>query len=137
MSSPGIQKQVESNLSALYEKHLFTPCETKEELRQWISTFIGIDFPDCTIDPNSNSNPLDFIWDVYHSALTADPHKTTFVAAAARNCAKTLGVSVLEFLLMLHFGKTIVHLAAILDQSQACISYLNNFLYRVDCSQCI
>jgi len=128
MSSPGIQKQVESNLSALYERHLFTPCETKEELRQWISTFLGIDFPDYTVDPNSNSNPLEFIWDVYESALTANPNKTTFVAAASRNCAKTLGVSVLEFLLMLHFGKTIVHLAAILDQSQACISYLNNFL---------
>jgi hypothetical protein len=117
-----------AQLGALYEEYLLEPCKTKAELNQWIQTFLGISFPNCTIDENSNSNPLDFIWDVYSAVLTGDTNRTTFVGAAARASTKTLSVSVLEFLLMLHFGKTIVHLSAILDQSMACIGYLDKFL---------
>lgn len=117
-----------AQLGALYEEYLLAPCKSKEELNQWIQTFLNISFPNYTLDENSNSNPLDFIWDVYSAVLHADNNRTTFVGAAGRATMKTLSVSVLEFLLMLHFGKTIVHLSAILDQSMACIGYLDNFL---------
>jgi hypothetical protein len=251
-----------AQISALYEEYLLAPCKTKEELNQWIQTFLNISFPNFTVDENSTSNPLDFIWDVYSAVLSGDSARTTFVGAASRagmkclaegtlvaapsgsvpiermkvgdivydehnkpikvigvwdqgeqecvdllsdnqliaTCTEdhrwlvksingetsvkrvrdftfgdcvvnglvsggdfvitdivdsgrvhcwditvqsntslyllqngmvthnTLSVSVLEFLLMLHFGKSIVHLSAILDQSMACIGYLDNFL---------
>jgi hypothetical protein len=123
-----VTQEQAKNISALYEEYLLEPCKTKEELNQWIQTYLNISFPNCTLDENSTSNPLDFIWDVYSAVLYADTTRTTFVGAAARASMKTLSVSVLEFLLMLHFGKTIVHLSAILDQSMACINYLDNFL---------
>jgi hypothetical protein len=117
-----------AQLGALYEEYLLAPCKSKEELNQWIQTFLNISFPNYTLDENSTSNPLDFIWDVYSAALSGDNNRTSFVGAASRAGMKTLSVSVLEFLLMLHLGKTIVHLSAILDQSMACIGYLDNFL---------
>jgi hypothetical protein len=116
----------EIQFKQLYEQEFFTPCETKQDLKQWISTFLQIDFPDLIIDENSTSTPMDFIWEVYDTARLGKP--TTHVGASARACQKTLSVSVLEFLMMIHFRKTIIHLAAIVDQSIAMIAYLNKYI---------
>ena len=125
----GIDGELQKNLESVYEQMLLQPCRSKEELNQWIKTFLGISLPDATLDEEiSNSNPLNFIWEVYEAALTGNTEKTSFVVAASRNSTKTLGVSILEFMLMLHFGRDIIHMAAILDQSDAAVNYINNFL---------
>lgn len=126
--SDAITEQENLRIAKLYEDQLFLPCETKEQLNEWIITFCNVVLPNYTLDPNSNSNPLDFIWDVYSSAKSGNKKRNVFVVAASRACMKTLAISILEFVLMCHFGKTIVHLAAIIDQSLACIGYLDNFL---------
>lgn len=122
------ENQLNAALNQLYEEQFFAVCDTKAQLKQWIKTFLDIDLPDCTIDDNSNSNPMDFIWDVYSAAKDGDPNRTTFVVAASRNSAKTLASSIIEFLLMVHFARDIVHMAAILDQSLAAIRYLDKYL---------
>lgn len=121
-------QQLQTRLEKLYEQELLKPCRTKQELQQWVKTFLGIDLPCETIDQHSTSNPVDFIWAVYEAALTGNPDKTTFVVAASRNSCKTLNAAIIEFLMMLHFGRDVIHLAAILDQSHAAIGYLNKFL---------
>jgi hypothetical protein len=124
-----IDGELQMHLESMYEQMLLQPCRSKEELNQWIKTFLGISLPDATLDEEtSNSNPLNFIWEVYEAALTGDSKKTCFVVAASRNSCKTIGVSILEFMLMLHFGRDIIHMAAILDQSDAAVNYINNFL---------
>lgn len=122
------QEELQKRLERLYEQKFWTPCRSKKELQQWLETFLSIRLPDKVVSSFSNSNPMDFIWEVYESGLTGNPNKTTFVVAASRNSAKTLCASVLEFLFMVHLGRNIVHLAAILDQSIACIDYLDRFL---------
>ena len=122
------ENQLNAALNQLYEEQFFAVCESKAQLKQWIKTFLDIDLPDCTVDDNSNSNPMDFIWDVYSAAKDGDPNRTTFVVAASRNSAKTLASSIIEFLLMVHFARDIVHMAAILDQSLAAIRYLDKHL---------
>lgn len=122
------EHQLNAALNQLYEEQFFAVCDTKAQLKQWIKTFLDIDLPDYTIDDNSNSNPMDFIWDVYSAAKDGDPNRTTFVVAASRNSAKTLAASIIEFLLMVHFARDIVHMAAILDQSLAAIRYLDKYL---------
>lgn len=84
------QKNLEAQLEALYEQEFWKVCENKENLYQWIKTFLGIDLPNQTVDDTSTSNPMDFIWDVYNAARTGDPTKTNFVVAAARNSMKCL-----------------------------------------------
>jgi len=83
------RKKLEAKLDDLYENLLFTPCQTRDELKQWIITFLGIDLPDQTLSEDSNSNPIDFIWAVYQCALTGKGNNS-FVVAASRNSCKCL-----------------------------------------------
>ena len=125
MNDPAVLQELE----ALYEKEFWAPATTKKQLKQWILTFLQIDLPDQVVDvDNSTSCPMDFIWDVYSAALTGDPKRTQFVVAAARATFKTLSAAIIEFLMMVHFGRDLTHLAAIEEQSKAGIGYLNQFL---------
>lgn len=68
---------------------LFEPCTTREELKDHIKVFLNIDLPDQTIDEDSTSNPLEFVWEIYEMLLT-NKGKTAHVAACSRNTAKCL-----------------------------------------------
>lgn len=48
---------------------LFGLCHTPQELKDWILAFLGLELPDCTVDPDSTSNPFDFVWEIYSLAL--------------------------------------------------------------------
>lgn len=64
---------------------LFKPCPTKEELQRWVVHFLGLDLPDCTVDESSNSNPLDFVWELYKQAVyDNDPDFDRILAYANR-----------------------------------------------------
>ncbi|MDE2425725.1 MAG: hypothetical protein KGO96_07445 [Elusimicrobia bacterium] len=74
---------------AIKEKLLFTPCQTKEHLKNWVKVFLNIDLPDCTVDPSSNSNPLDLMWEIYSKALEGkDELFTQILAYASRDSRK-------------------------------------------------
>jgi len=81
---------LQSQLQAIYEEQFWKPCETKEQLRLWILTYLGIELPDTVVSQYSDSCPMDFVWDVYSAALTGDPKRTSFVVAASRNSMKCL-----------------------------------------------
>lgn len=106
---------------------LLEPCQTPDELDAFLRNWLKLDLPWDTVDPDSTSAPLKFIWSVYKSLLTGKGD-SRHVVAASRNSFKTLNSSVLQFLSMLHFRRDAVQLAAILDQSMSAIAYLDNFL---------
>lgn len=106
---------------------LYDICDSKEELQQHIKTFLNIDLPDFTVDQDSTSNPMDFIWEIYECMKTGQG-KTRHVVAANRNGAKTLAACIVRFYGMIHFRRSGTHLAATLDQSQSAIKYLDKFL---------
>jgi hypothetical protein len=116
------------------EALIFGICYSKAELDLYIRAVLGIDLPSETLDQNSNSNALDFVWAVYKCMMTGQgPHR--FVVAAARNTAKTLTSAIVRFFGMVHFRRDGVHLAANLDQSQSANKYLNKFFQIPEIAQ--
>jgi len=117
-----------SDTEKLRRRLLFVPCETREHLRAWIKEYLGIDFPDCTVSDESNSNPLDNIWEAYDRLRRNDVIGFSRVMAYAnRGGFKTLGASVLEVMVVLHLRRNVAHMAATLEQSSASQEYVKNF----------
>jgi hypothetical protein len=123
-------------------KLLFTRCESKEHLRNWIRMFLSqenskLEFPDSHIEPTSNSTVMDMLWEFYEAGVNNHLFKTEngapasrMLVYASRDSYKTLGAAVLELLGMLHMHRSCVHLAAIKDQSSQAQRYLRKFLSK-------
>src|ERR1700677_4212340 len=108
------------------EKLLFKPCKTKEDLKNWLKLFLDIELPDCTVDPTSNSNPFDLLWEIYTKArLNDDEDYTQVLNWASRDSFKTKTTSLLETLSLLHLNRDVIHLAAIAQQSNKSMGYLS------------
>jgi len=119
------------SVEADMRRALFTPCETREHLKEWIRVFLNMEFPDCTVSDESSSNPLDMIWDVYNKArLNNDENYARVMAYACRGGFKTLGASVLEVLQVLHLKRNVAHMAAVFDQSKKSQEYVRDFFSR-------
>lgn len=115
----------------LLRKAVFIPCNNKESLRRWICVYLGLNFPDTIVDPDSNSSPMDVIWEIYDKARkNDDPHFSRILAFAARDSGKTLAAAVLELLSVLHLGRDVAHMAALKGQSRKAQSYVKRFIRR-------
>jgi len=119
------------DIALLKKKVLFRPCKTKKDLQNWVITFLGVELPDCTVSPESNSNPMDLLWEMYSVALTNNDddakHVNRVMAYAARGAGKTLVASILELLVMLHTRRNITHMAAVKDQAAVSQEYIRDF----------
>lgn len=112
-------------------KALFTPCRTKEELDRWIRVFLQIRFPDRIVSEESNSSPMEMIWQLYDHAVRNDTEGwKRSMSYANRFGGKTLGASVLECALLLHTDRNIIHMAAIVDQSKKAQEYVKGFFEK-------
>lgn len=105
--------------------------ETPQEMRDWILAFFGIDFPQGSVDPDSNSSPIDWMFEAYqclrHNLAGESP---TWVVYSSRDSYKTLSCSAFEVIVMIHFNLTVAHMAAIKSQSAKAIQYINNFIRK-------
>jgi hypothetical protein len=112
-------------------KLLFTPCETRDQLGKWVKFFLGIHLPDCIVSDESNSCPLDLLWEIYSKAKSNDdPDFSRVMAFANRGGGKTLAASILEILLAIHLGRNVIHMAAVSDQSQKAQQYCRDHFSR-------
>ena len=109
---------------------LYEPCCSKDELQNHIRYFLNIDLPDYTVDEMSNSNPMDFVWQIYR-AMHTGKGPTRVVVAASRNTAKTLTACIVRFYGLIHFRRSGTHLAAVKTQSDSATAYLNKMI-RID-----
>jgi hypothetical protein len=108
---------------------LFTTPKTREELKQWVYFFLNIELPDVIVDPDSNCTMLNMVWECYSHLMYGGPEEVSSILYySCRFGGKTLGESILEVMLLLHFRSKIVHLAAIEEQSKNCQDYIKNFL---------
>lgn len=106
-------------------------CESKEELHDWIKTYLDIDFPDYIVDLDSNSSPMDMIWWIYEKAIfdkTPEAKKAIFIAN--RDGFKTLGMSVSEFLMLHHATRDVAHIGAIEAQAKRCYNYFTKYFRK-------
>ena len=122
------QQALQVEIDRLYVEKLFTPVTRKKDLKTWLKLYLDADLTDTTIDENSTSNALQFVWSVYHSMLTGDVTKMQHVVAVARGGAKTLCAVIIEILAMLHFGRNVVHCAAEKQQSQTALDYFDGLI---------
>lgn len=110
---------------------LFTPCTSKAQLHRWILIFLGLDMPDCIVDPDSNCSPMDMIYEVYSKALeNNDPEFDRVLYYACRDGFKTLAAAILEVLAIIHLNRSVAHMAAIESQSMKSSQYVKKFLSR-------
>ena len=72
----------------LKRKAFLVKCKDKEALRVWVKTYLRVDLPTGTVDPVSNSSPLDLLWEVYTAMETGNPDTTRFLFYAARDSGK-------------------------------------------------
>ena len=96
---------------------LFVRPETKEDLHDWIYQYLGIDYPGEVVDPESNSSPMDMIWEVYSKLIENDPKFSRVLYYACRDGYKTLGMSTLETVVVALLQINTAHMAAIVEQS--------------------
>ena len=126
MQDQEIQNEFEA-LKTLRYKLFFEPVHSKEELAQWIKTFLKVDLPDTHVDELSTSDPMTFIWCVYETFLyDQGPHRQ--IVASSRNSMKSLSASIIELLAMVHFRRKVLHFAAVKDQATVCLKYAKSFM---------
>lgn len=93
--------------------------------------YFELELPDGNVDPESNSNPFAFVWEIYELALRGGSENVSEeMAYAARQSYKTLLAAVLEILMVFHHKRDVIHLAAIESQSARAQKYVRTFLNR-------
>lgn len=128
------KKKLKTGLDALTieqrKKLFFTKCKTKDELSKFIQLFFGLHLPNCTVSRYADTNPLDIIWKVYDICVNKnnpeDMEEILYVAG--RGSGKTLGMAIVELLVMLHDARDVCHVGAILTQAKRCYEYQTKFM---------
>jgi hypothetical protein len=112
------------------KKLFFKKCQTKEELSKFIQLFFGLYLPDCTVSRFADTNPLEIIWQVYDICVNKNnpEHIEELLYVAGRGSGKTLGMAIAELLIMLHDGRDICHIGAVLAQAKRCYEYQTKFM---------
>jgi hypothetical protein len=112
------------------EAALFILPETKQDLHQWIRVYLGINLPGIRVDPDSNSSPMDLVWELYNAARTNDPAYSQVLAYAARDSFKTFSAAIFEVLCFILLERSVAHMAAIESQAKKSQQYLKRHINR-------
>ena len=107
------------------------PPKTKEELDYYLRYFYNIFLAKIPIE-DGNSSPLDFVWDVYSTAMGFKINPTyNFLGMAARGSQKSLCCAAVEALLLQHDKwRDFFHMASIRDQSYVTYDYFKAIISR-------
>ena len=116
-----------------YAELLFSPLSSAQEVKNWAFSFLGLELPLEIVDPDSNSSPLDAIWQVYSTFKNNSGDKNPgYIMMSCREGMKTVSVAILETLLLLHFQLDIGHAAATEDQSATGLGYIDGFINTIE-----
>lgn len=125
------KKGIQALPFAQRKKLLLKPCKTKEEFVKWIKVHLGLHLPDTTVSRYADTNPLDAIWEIYKITVLQDNPEdiNELLLVAGRGSGKTLGMAIVELMIVLHDKRDIVHVGAVMAQATRCYDYIKNFLY--------
>lgn len=111
---------------------MFAHLTCAEDVKNWARTFLDLELPLEITDPDSNTSPLDAIWQIYSVAKNnSGDVNPGYILMSCREGMKTVSVAILELLLMLHFSKTVAHGAATETQSAVAIGYIGDFVMKI------
>lgn len=106
--------------------------QSKQQMKDWIFNFLGLDLPDSYIDPDSNSSPLDWMYEIYKMYdENRGSESPSVIVISSRESYKTLSEAMFAVIAMVHFGATIAHMAAIVPQATAATKYVEDFVQKV------
>jgi len=110
-------------------KLFFKPCKTIQEFDAWLKYFIDIDLPDHTISRYATTNPLEASWKIYDICVNNNnpDNLQDLIYCASRGSGKTLGMAIVEFMVMIHDKRSVCHIGAILQQAKRCFEYQQGF----------
>lgn len=112
---------------------MFEPLSSVEDVRNWIYTYLDLEIPIEITDPDSTSSPLHAIWSIYEVFKNNTGDVTPgAILMSCREGMKTVSVSLLEILLLLHFQLDIAHAAAVESQSSVGIQYIESFMFKIE-----
>lgn len=123
----------QKTLNELFLKSIETPPETKEELKNWIYVYLGLDMPDSHLpSEGSNSDPMDAIWTAYSNYKeNRGGEEPGYIWLSSRDSMKTLAASILAVIVMIFFNSTICWLASIEPQSKIALKNINQFFTKL------
>jgi hypothetical protein len=107
---------------------LMTPCQDKEHLQAWIKKFLGFTLPDCRVTKYADSTPLDFVWQVYDAIIQGK--SLAIMALAGRDAAKTVSLSIIDLLSILHDQRHAIHLGMTKKQATRARAYLEKYVHK-------
>lgn len=115
-----------------YAELMFSKLSSAQEVKDWAKLFLGLELPLEITDPESTSSPLDAIWQVYETFKNnSGDVNPGYILMSCREGMKTVSVSILEVLLLLHFQLDIGHAAAVEDQSAIALGYITGFIINI------
>lgn len=113
-------------------KLMLTPLNSAQEIKDWAKAFLDLEIPTENTDPASTSNPLDAAWYVYETfKLNIGNQRPGAIMVSCREGLKTIIVTILELLLLIHFQLEVGHAAAIESQSSIALGYIEGFLLKI------
>lgn len=127
-----VNKKNGLNALSLEQKNrlFFKKCATKAELSKFIQVFFGLHLPDQTVSRFADTNPLQIIWEVYDICVNKNNPEDIeeLLYVAGRGSGKTLGMAIAELLVMLHDGRDVCHVGAVMAQAKRCYDYQTKFM---------
>lgn len=107
------------------------PPKTKQELDCYIRSYYGVFLAKTPIE-EGNSSPLDFVWDIFSTAMGFNPKPIyNFLGMATRGGQKSLACGTAEMLLIQHDRfRDWFHMASIKEQSYVTYDYVRSIASR-------
>lgn len=113
-------------------KLMLTPLNSAQEIKDWAKFYLDLELPTDNTDPESTSNPLDACWYIYETFKNNwGEQRPGAIMISSREGLKTIIVTIVELLLLLHFQLDIGHAAAIESQSAIALGYIEGFLIKI------
>lgn len=107
---------------------LFTAIQSPEHLQAWCKKFLGFTLPDCRVTDFSDSTPLDFVYECYRAIM--DGSSLNIIGLSGRDTSKTVSLSVIDLLALLHDQRDAIHIGMIARQAQRAREYLENYINK-------
>ena len=107
---------------------LMTPITSKEHFQAWCYKFLGFTLPDCKVTRYADSTPLDFAYEVYRAMM--DGKALNIIGLSGRDTAKTVSLSVIDLLGLLHDQRDAIHIGMIRAQAQRAREYLEAYILK-------
>ena len=113
-------------------KLMLTPLNSASEIKDWAKAFLDLELPTENTDPDSTSNPLDSAWYIYETfKYNMGNVRPGAIMISCREGLKTIIVTIIELLVLIHFQLEVGHAAAIESQSSIALGYIEGFLFKI------